>query len=30
VDWMERVRVRPSYPSNAMEIIRDMRSDYRY
>jgi antitoxin (DNA-binding transcriptional repressor) of toxin-antitoxin stability system len=30
LDWMQRVRVRPRYPSNTMEIIRDMRSDYRY
>ena len=28
--WLERVRVRPRDPLNTTEIIRDMRSDYRY
>lgn len=30
VDWLDRVRIKPRYPLNAAETIRDMRSEYRY
>ena len=30
VQWLDRVRIKPRYPLNAVEVIRDMRSEYRY
>lgn len=29
-DWFDRVRVKPRYPVNSVEILRAMRAEYRY
>lgn len=28
--WFDRVRIRPSYPTNSVELLRAMRAEYRY
>ncbi|MDZ4365347.1 hypothetical protein [Brevundimonas sp.] len=30
VEWFDRVRVKPRYPSNSVETMRAMRAEYRY
>ncbi|NBB65280.1 hypothetical protein GVN18_39130 [Pseudomonas sp. ODNR1LW] len=30
VAWLDRVRIKPRYPFNSVETIREMRSEYRY
>lgn len=29
-DWFDRVRIKPRYPSNSVELIQAMRAEYRY
>ena len=29
-EWFDRVRIKPRYPSDSVEIVRAMRTEYRY
>lgn len=29
-DWFDRVRIKPRYPSNSVELLQAMRTEYRY
>lgn len=29
-EWFDRIRIKPRYPSNSVELIKAMRAEYRY